>query len=206
MRRPRGRDIDDSREGMATSKDKNIKALISGCRNGNRNDWTELIDRLSPVIFSACYRFRLSREECFDVFGKVSLLLLENLNNVRDERRIFGYVATIAGHEAAAIKSRDRMIKDRMQELEPSPQNLSEVGQETLQSEKDKELRIMSKAFIGLSQKCQELLRLLFLEADGLSYRDISRRLSIPVSSIGPTRGRCLEKLRHKMIEEGFEE
>jgi DNA-directed RNA polymerase specialized sigma24 family protein len=41
----------------------------------------------------------------------------------------------------------------------------------------------------------QDLLVLL-LEDPPLSYDDISRKLGIPIGSIGPTRARCLEALR----------
>ena len=107
----------DSREGMTTRRDKSIKALIAGCREGNKQDWAELIDRVSPAVFSACYRFRLSREESYDVFGKVSLLLLENLNNLRDDEKVFGYVSTVAYHEATAIKTRSKIFDSKAQDI-----------------------------------------------------------------------------------------
>jgi RNA polymerase sigma factor (sigma-70 family) len=191
---------------MTNSKDKSIGALIAGCRDGNKHDWSELIERLSPAIFSACYRFRLSREESYDVFGKVSLSLLENLTNLREEKRIFGYVATIAHHEAAALRARNRMFRKKADELVSELHHEDGFQSMILPIEKDQDLEIMQKAFSGISDKCQKLLRMLFLDTDNISYRDISRELGIPVASIGPTRGRCLQRLRAQMIKEGFEE
>lgn len=190
---------------MTADKDKGIKALVAGCRRGNKQDWTELIARLSPVVFSVCYRYRLSREEAFDVFGKVSLLLLENLTRLREEERIFGYISTIAFHEVVTIKVKSRLFCDGVDQYLLDKMAYDSPAQVRIPLELDDELRMMDAAYADLSKKCQELLRMLFLEPDGLSYREISRKLGIPVSSIGPTRGRCLEKLRMKMIEKGFE-
>jgi RNA polymerase sigma factor (sigma-70 family) len=191
---------------MTTNKGKSIKILIAGCRKGNKHDWTELIERLAPVVFSACYRFRLSREESYDVFGKVSLLVLENLNNLRDEERIYGYVSTISHREANALKTRSRIFTTGLSANDYESSDEAEDMLPLPRMELDEDLEIMSRAYSGLSHKCQELLRLLFLESEGISYKDISRRLGLPVSSIGPNRSRCLDKLRHNMIKEGYEE
>ena len=190
---------------MTTSKGKSIKTLVAGCRSGRKHDWEELIDRLSPAIFSVCYRFRLWREESFDVFGKVSLLLLENLDNVRHDERIFGYVSAIAYHEASAVKAGSRLFSDGINDETLDRLALEVTAREPLDFETEDEFELMARAYAQLSEKCQELLRLLFLEGDRFSYRDISRKMNIPVPSIGPTRARCLEKLRRNMIAEGYE-
>lgn len=188
---------------MTSSRDKSIRALVTGCRKGNKNDWAELIDRISPAIFSVCYRFRLAREESFDVFGKVSLLVLENLDRLRDESRIFGYVSTIAYHEASAVKSRTKLIVEAEREHAQHQSSLDwgSMAQEMI--ELDQELKTLSDAFYELPARCQEILRLLFFESESISYRDISKRMKIPVSSIGPTRMRCLKKLREIMKQKG---
>jgi len=41
---------------------------------------------------------------------------------------------------------------------------------------------------------------MLFYQKDELSYADIARRMKMPVPSVGPTRARCLEKLK-KLVE-----
>jgi hypothetical protein len=51
------------------------------------------------------------------------------------------------------------------------------------------------EAFTHLPLRCQQLITLL-TDDPPLTYDQISARLSIPVGSIGPSRGRCLDKLR----------
>ncbi|MEE9442182.1 MAG: sigma-70 family RNA polymerase sigma factor [candidate division Zixibacteria bacterium] len=191
---------------MAGVQNKSIEKLVDGCRRGNKNDWSELIDRLTPIIFSACHKFGLSREESFDVFGKISLMLLENLGAIRDERQIYGYVLTASSREAGALKARDRKLREKIKQIglnryffNPCDSNLPKLIQ------KD-DLTILVRAFSALSKKCRTLLNLLFFDTDNASYKNIAKKLGMPVSSIGPTRGRCLGKLRLKMKEFGYEE
>jgi DNA-directed RNA polymerase specialized sigma24 family protein len=47
-----------------------------------------------------------------------------------------------------------------------------------------------------MPERCRELISMLFYQKDGLSYAEIASRLKMPVSSVGPTRARCLEKLK----------
>ena len=47
-----------------------------------------------------------------------------------------------------------------------------------------------------LPERCRDLLTMLFYQADELSYADIALRMNMPVASVGPTRARCLEKLK----------
>jgi DNA-directed RNA polymerase specialized sigma24 family protein len=58
------------------------------------------------------------------------------------------------------------------------------------------------RAFGCLSCRCQSLLRLLMREPS-LTYEEISELLAMPIGSIGPTRGRCLERLRQHVGEAG---
>jgi DNA-directed RNA polymerase specialized sigma24 family protein len=46
-----------------------------------------------------------------------------------------------------------------------------------------------------LPPKCQQLLRLLATDPPA-SYEQVSAILDMPIGSIGPTRARCLERLR----------
>ena len=53
----------------------------------------------------------------------------------------------------------------------------------------------LREAFSRLSPCCQRLLTLLIDESP-IPDAEISARLGIPVGGIGPTRSRCLDKLR----------
>ena len=48
----------------------------------------------------------------------------------------------------------------------------------------------------SLPERCRELLTMLFYQSDNYSYVEIARRMDMPVPSVGPTRARCLQKLK----------
>ncbi|HTR98023.1 MAG TPA: hypothetical protein VMH61_08980, partial [Candidatus Acidoferrales bacterium] len=50
-----------------------------------------------------------------------------------------------------------------------------------------------------LPERCQRLLRALYYEDPPPAYADLARRLGVPVGSLGPTRARCMEKLRERL-------
>jgi DNA-directed RNA polymerase specialized sigma24 family protein len=55
-----------------------------------------------------------------------------------------------------------------------------------------------------MDPRCRELLAMLFWETPSPSYDEAAARLGMPIGSLGPTRGRCLEKLRVALSELGF--
>ncbi len=54
----------------------------------------------------------------------------------------------------------------------------------------------MREALERLGGRCQRLLWLLYYDRQEPSYEEVGRRLSMPVGAIGPTRARCLQKMR----------
>jgi DNA-directed RNA polymerase specialized sigma24 family protein len=53
-----------------------------------------------------------------------------------------------------------------------------------------------------LPTTCRKVLEALFSES--ATYERIAAELGIPSNSLGPTRTRCLEKLRRLLISAGF--
>ncbi len=90
------------------------------------------------------------------------------------------------------------MIRGRARELPTDEPDLFEapvedaVDRRLLTDERDRALR---RAFATLGERCQALLRLL-ASPEPPSYAEIGAALDMPVGAIGPTRARCLEKLR----------
>jgi DNA-directed RNA polymerase specialized sigma24 family protein len=59
------------------------------------------------------------------------------------------------------------------------------------------------RAVAQLPPRCRELLGVLASD-DCLDYRSVSCLLRVPIGSIGPTRGRCLQKLRAILEADGM--
>jgi DNA-directed RNA polymerase specialized sigma24 family protein len=52
-----------------------------------------------------------------------------------------------------------------------------------------------------LNERCRELLIALYFDEQQTAYTEVAHRLGVPVGSIGPTRARCLERLKHILGE-----
>ncbi|MFI5386177.1 MAG: RNA polymerase sigma factor, partial [Fimbriimonadales bacterium] len=60
------------------------------------------------------------------------------------------------------------------------------------------------RRYVGaLNDRCRELLSMLYLRDDP-SYIEVAEKLGMPIGAIGPTRARCLDKLRRDLERGGF--
>lgn len=141
-----------------------------------------------------------------DVFGRVCLILLENLNSLRDATRLPGYVATTTQRECLAVLRENERQTRISTELENDPSTVDDftveppdrIAQAALQG------HVIRRAMEMQDDKCRKLLWHLFFDPSEPEYGEISEILDMPVSSIGPTRGRCLEKFRRTLTRLGF--
>jgi RNA polymerase sigma factor (sigma-70 family) len=186
------------RAGVAHQDD---RQLIADCLAGKHESWKILISRYQRLIYSIPLKNRLSPDDAADVFQAVCLKLFERLSTLRDQERLSSWLFTTTTRECWRISARNRRESqtsasidaggdDAIQEL-PSNEILADEAWEDLQRQ-----HAVSQSIEELPERCRDLLKMLFYQPDEPSYADIARRMEMPVSSIGPTRARCLEKLR----------
>jgi RNA polymerase sigma factor (sigma-70 family) len=169
--------------------------LVMRARNGDKQAWDALVERYAPLIWSICRRHRLGRADAEDVGQNVWLQLVNHLGTVRDPAALAGWLATTTRRECGRVLYAAR--RSHAGEQLPEAENLSDeqartAEQELLAAERHAALR---EALSCLPQSCQQLMAML-TEDPPVPYATISARLGIPVGSIGPTRRRCLDKLR----------
>ena len=169
--------------------------LVTRARDGDKRAWDLLIERYSPLIWSICRRHRLGQADAEDVGQSVWLNLLERLDKVRDPAALPGWLSTTARRECLRVLGRARgpHPSGPVPDLENIPDEHARTAeQELLVAERHAALR---EAFAALHPDAQQLIILLAADPP-VPYAEISARLGIPVGSIGPNRGRCLNKLR----------
>ena len=164
-------------------------------RNGDKQAWDALVGRYAPLIWSICRRYELRDADAEDVGQSVWLHLVDHLDRVRDPAALPGWLATTARRECVRVLRAAGGPHDAGPV--PNAENTSDgtvatADEELLAAERHAALR---EALMGLSPCCQQLIALL-LEDPPVPYVEISARLGIPVGSIGPSRRRCLDKLR----------
>ena len=172
-----------------------VTGLVTRARNGDRQAWDQLVDRYTPLVWSICRRHWLEAADAQDAAQTVWLTLVDHLNSLRDPAALPGWLATTTRRECGRILRAARRPGNAAYALaaETIPdEHARPAEQDLLAAERHAALR---EAFGQLPPRCQQLLALLTADPP-VSYAEISARLGIPAGSIGPTRRRCLDKLR----------
>lgn len=170
--------------------------LVAAAAGGDQKAWDGLVDRFSRLVWSVARNFRLSDADAADVCQTTWLRLVEHLRAINDPDRLAGWLATTARREAISVlRKRDREVpvfdapdeEDEDEEQNPERRTIAQD-----------EYRELWNAFAGLSEKCRGLLRVLAVSPLD-NYAQIAAALRMPVGSIGPTRARCLDRLRARL-------
>ena len=175
--------------------DSSVTSLVTRAQDGDQQAWDALVERYAPLIWSICRRHQLGDADAHDVSQNVWLHLVHQLGNLRVPAALPGWLATTTARECIKALRAARRLHGAGHVLEAD--NIPDyqsgiVEQELLLAERHAALR---EAFIHLPQGCQQLLTLLIKDPP-MPYLQISAAVGIPVGSIGPSRSRCLQKLR----------
>jgi RNA polymerase sigma factor (sigma-70 family) len=164
-------------------------------RAGDPGAWDQIVRRFDGMLRAVVGRYRLSSTDAADVRQTTWLRLAENLDRLEDPARLGAWLATTARREAVrTLRSLARELPDE-EPREPRDRDVTPVDRRLVLADRDSELW---SAFSRLSVRDQRLLRMLVAEPRR-SYEEIATALGMPIGSIGPTRGRALERLRREL-------
>ncbi len=172
-----------------------VADLVARARNGDKHAWDALVERYAALIWTICRRHRLADADADDVGQIVWLQLVDHLHRIRDPAALPGWLATVTRRECLRVLSAARgpLAGGYGTDVEIIPDVLAGLAeQELVVAERHAALH---EAMRDLPKSGQQLI-LLLIEDPPLPYTEISARLGIAVGSIGPTRRRCLNKLR----------
>lgn len=169
-----------------------VAGLVRAAAKGDQGAWNGLVDRYNGLVWSVARAHRLSGADAADVVQTTWLRAVEHLGRLHDPESLGAWLATTARHESLrAIRLGSRHVPTSMELAFDTP-DAAPIDATLLEGERDRALW----ASLGrLAERCQSLLRMLIADPPG-SYDEISAALDMPIGSIGPTRGRCLERLR----------
>ncbi len=167
--------------------------LARACRDGDPAAWAELLDRYERMVFAIACREGLSLDDAADVTQITFESLLAQMNQIRDDTQIASWLMTVARRQAWRIRN------DRIKQV-PDESLTMATGPEPEASDPITQHSIAMWVYEGLADldaRCRDLITALYFDpGGGGSYAEIASRLGRPVGSIGPTRARCLERLR----------
>lgn len=179
------------------------RELVAACLRGQQEAWTALVHKYRRVVFSIPLKYGLGREEAGDVFQAVCLELFRELPRLRNADRVGPWLVTVAAHEA--YRRRREQQRRGSQEVEGVPEEqLHEVAAPAALARQAEREQMVREAIARLSQRCRELVRLLFYERPPRPYVEVARMLGLATGSIGFIRGRCMHKLEQALEQLGF--
>ena len=183
------------------------ESLVFACRQGEADAWNMLVNRYQQLIYTIPRRAGLDDDQSAEVFQRTFAKLLENLDHIRQPEAIHAWLVTTARRETLQLIRQQkqsvpytdfpdaRLNGDAILNEDPLPN-------EALERLEDQHLIRM--AMTSMDERCRCLLTLLYSRSDPPSYAEIAAVLDMPEGSLGPTRARCLEKMRKYLKRSGF--
>lgn len=177
--------------------------LVARCRQGEAAAWEALVMRYQRLVYAIVRRFGDDEHTAADVFQTVFTRLLAHLPRLTEPDRLQAWIVTTAKREALLLRRRARRTEsmtrgdDEGGDAAPDWEPADEAANPQQSLDDLQQQHRVRLALDRLEERCRSLLTLLFRDEDEkVPYEEVSRRLNLPVGSIGPTRARCLAKLR----------
>jgi RNA polymerase sigma factor (sigma-70 family) len=179
---------------------------VSLCLNGDSQAWEALVRRYRRLIWSIALKFNLAAADAADVFQTTCVIWIENLHSLRNEERLLEWLITTAKRECLHVQTaRLREVADLGGQLEEfelatfmDPNQDLEEWRTIVEQE-----QALRDSLEELAEPCRSLIELIYFENPPTPYEEVADKLSLPVGSVGPTRARCLDKLRTRLRRRG---
>jgi RNA polymerase sigma factor (sigma-70 family) len=172
------------------------EALVEAAAAGEPQAWRELIDRYAVLIRSVCRSHRLGDADADDVAQLTWLRAVEHIGRLRDPDRFGAWICTTTRRECLRVLQGRKRVVPTCDEVR-NPLFAAHVDEEEIALAAERRVAVR-QALTTLPDRQRTLLRLLHSEREP-SYETIGAQLGMPIGSIGPTRGRALERLRKEI-------
>jgi RNA polymerase sigma factor (sigma-70 family) len=172
-------------------------ALFAAYQAGEQARMADLVTLLTPLLWHTVRAQNVDHAGADDVVQTAWLALLRAAPKIADPKAVLQWLLVTAKREAWRVSRADRRVEP--QELDDADEVLaaSSPSPETAVVDASGNERLWTH-INRLPERCRELLRVIAF-ADRPDYASIADALGMPVGSIGPTRGRCLAKLRAQL-------
>jgi RNA polymerase sigma factor (sigma-70 family) len=179
-----------------------VADLVHAAIAGDAASWNAIVDRFAGLVWAIARRHRLSAADAADVSQTTWLRLVEHLERIEKPERIGAWLATTARHESLRVlRLAQRQVPAPNEDfIDLTLAEQQDVDAELLIADRDHEL---AELVASLPPRCQELLKAL-MNHDSPNYSEIGSQVGMPTGSIGPTRSRCLERIRRLAASRGI--
>lgn len=184
-------------------REPDLTALVRRCQNNDADAWKMVVDQYSGLVYSVAKRYKLNNDDASDVFQATFQALHSGIDRIDRPESLGNWLAVTAARMSLRILRNTEHVP-----LTTADRDLTEVLASEEMSAEDEAVQACESSIIRLAVKkmggrCAPLLSMLYLQEGG-SYQEASKVLGLPIGTIGPTRTRCLEKLRKILEAAGF--
>lgn len=171
-----------------------VARLVRRAATGDKNAWERLVDQYNRLIWSITREFKLFDSDAADVVQTTWMRLIEHIDRLQHPERVGSWLAATARNECLrCLAARKRVVLAHEGDtLEGVAKNEPEIDEALLAEER---AAIVRAAMTQLPGRWQRLMEMLMADPP-VPYARISDELGLPIGSIGPTRARCLARLR----------
>ncbi|GGB36956.1 DNA-directed RNA polymerase sigma-70 factor [Flexivirga endophytica] len=165
-------------------------------RDGDDLAMSRLVDAVTPVMWRTARGAGLDNGNAEDVVQEVWLALYRQADRIADCQAVLQWLLVSTRRRAWAEARRSAKVQPDDQPADDGPSRVAPPDNEpeatVLRSDSE---RTLWRHFGLLSARCQMLLKVI-ATGDHPDYAGLAAAMGVSVGSIGPTRGRCLAKLR----------
>jgi RNA polymerase sigma factor (sigma-70 family) len=181
---------------------KTDERLVRDCLKGDENAWSELIDRYKNLIYSIPVKRGFSPQDANDIFQSVCVELLSELGRLRDPQALPKWLMQTTLHKCFHWLRKEQRYTSTDDEAGFDPASPAPIPEELLvELQQEQALR---RAIADIPPRCSQLIQMLFFATPARSYQEIAAELGLAIGSIGFVRGRCLDQLKKRLMQQGF--
>jgi RNA polymerase sigma factor (sigma-70 family) len=166
--------------------------LIRGCREGRVEAWRRLLEKYERLVFSVPKKYGLSTDDAADITQLTFTILVQSMDKLPEHSKLGGWLTTVARRHTWRLLERNR--RQGVGRHVVLDENITGGDTKPIESWELSEWLHQGLSMLGGS--CRGLLFALYLDPRQPSYAEVAKRLGMAVGSVGPTRIRCLERLK----------
>jgi RNA polymerase sigma factor (sigma-70 family) len=166
---------------------------FSEWRVGDQAALERLVRLLTPALWQVVRSCGLGHEQAEDAVQLAWTSLVQHADEIRDPRSVLRWITTTARRDAWRLARQSRReavaeigVLEAAVPAMAGPEGTVVAGDTA---------RIMWRHVRRLTARCQRLLRIIAFD-ERPDYAAVAGQLGMAVGGVGPTRRRCLDKLR----------
>ena len=169
--------------------------LIRACHKGQVGAWQLLLDKYERIVYSVPRKYGLSPADAADITQLTFTILVQSIDNMPEDSTLGAWLTTVARRHTWRLLQRTR--RENVNTFNVEDESASALVSGDAEILEHLELtEWLDHGLLLISKRCRDLLSALYLDPEQPSYAQVAERFGMAVGSIGPTRIRCLERLR----------